>query len=54
MYDTKLTIDKIVTEIQGADTSRNISVYQDPKDQKWYVWSDTYKGLLADIKPPVK
>ena len=54
MYDTKLTIDKIVTEIQGADTSRNISVYQDPKDQKWYIWSDTYKGLLADIKPPVK
>lgn len=54
MYGTKLSIDKIVTEFKGADTSRSISVYQDPADNKWYVWSDTYKGLLADIKEPAK
>ena len=54
MYGTKLSIDKIVTEFAGADTSRNISVYHDPADNKWYVWSDTYKGLLADVKEPVK
>lgn len=54
MYGVDLTIDKLVTEFKGADSSRNISVYQDPADKKWYVWSDSYKGLLADIKTPVK
>ena len=54
MYVAALSIDRIVTEFKGAYTSRNISVYQDPTDRKWYVWSDTYKGLLADIKTPVK
>lgn len=54
MYGTKLSIEKIVIEFEGADSERSISVYQDPKDNKWYVWSDTYKALLADIKFPAK
>ena len=54
MYGTQLSIDKLVTEFKGADSSRNISVYQDPHDNKWYVFSDSYKGLLADIKAPVR
>lgn len=54
MYGVNLSIDKLVTEFKGADTSRSISVYQDPTDRKWYVWSDSYKGLLADIKEPVR
>ena len=54
IYGTELSIDKPVTEFKGADSSRNISVYQDPHDSKWYVFSDSYKGLLADIKAPVR
>ncbi|MBO7697991.1 MAG: hypothetical protein J6S38_03020 [Erysipelotrichaceae bacterium] len=54
IYDVELSVDRIVIEFEGADTSRNISVYQDPADRKWYVWSDTYKGLLADIREPEK
>lgn len=54
IYGTKLMVDKLVSEFKGADTSRNISVYQDPNDKKWYVFSDSYKGLLADIKAPVR
>ena len=54
IYGTELSIDKPVTEFKGADSSRNISVYQDPHDSKWYVFSDSYKSLLADIKAPVR
>ena len=54
MYGTELSIDKVVIEFEGADSERSISVYQDPTDNKWYVWSDSYKGLLTDIRFPAK
>ena len=54
IYGVNLSIDKLVIEFAGADTSRNISVYCDPSDGKWYVFSDTYKALLADIKAPIR
>ena len=54
IYGKELSIDKLVIEFKGADSSRNISVYQDPENRKWYVFSDSYKGLLADIKAPAR
>ena len=54
IYGTKLLIDKVVIEFQGADTERSISVYQDPTNSKWYIWSDSYKSMLADIRFPAK
>lgn len=54
MYGPTLYIEKIVTDFKGADSERSVSVYKDPKDNKWYIWSDTYKGLLVDIKTPIK
>ena len=51
MYGPTLAIERVVTRFQGADTERYMDLYEDPKDGKWYIWSDTYKGLLADIKP---
>lgn len=54
MYGPNIYVEKIVSDFKGADSERNVSVYKDPKDQKWYIWSDTYKGLLVDIKTPIK
>lgn len=49
---TELLVDKIVTDFKGADTERMISVYEDPKDGLWYIFSDSYGPLLADVKTP--
>lgn len=54
MYGPELYVEKIVSDFKGADSERSVSVYKDPKDNKWYIWSDTYKGLLVDIKTPMK
>lgn len=52
-YGRELEIERIVLDFEGADTERMVSVFCDPEDGNWYIWSDSYKGLLADIKPPV-
>lgn len=54
MYGPNIYVEKIVSDFKGADSERSVSVYKDQKDQKWYIWSDTYKGLLVDIKTPIK
>lgn len=54
MYGPTLYIEKIVSDFKGADSERSVSVYKDPKDQKWYIWPDSYKSLLVDIKPIIK
>lgn len=53
MYGPSLTIERVVTRFAGADTERYVDLYMDPADGNWYVWSDTYKSLLADIKAPM-
>ena len=52
IYDTELYVEEIVTGFAGAETERKVSVYEDPADGKWYVFSDSYGGLLADIIEP--
>lgn len=51
-YGEEIYVDRVVTDFEGADTERMISVYEDPKDRTWYIFSDTYGGLLADVKQP--
>lgn len=53
IYDTELYVEEIVTEFAGAETERKVSVYEDPADGKWYIFSDSYGSLLADIIEPV-
>ncbi len=52
IYGRPLSIEKVVAEFAGADTERQLSVYQDPTNGQWYIWSDSYGGFLADIKTP--
>lgn len=47
----KLNIEKVEFRFAGADSPRQISLYQD-SDDNWYIWSDSYYSLLADIKVP--
>lgn len=54
MYGSNIYVEKIVSDFKGADSERGVSVYKDPKDNKWYIWSDSYKSLLVDIKPIIK
>ena len=54
MYGPNIYVEKIVSDFKGADSERSVSVYKDPKDNKWYIWSDSYKSLLVDIKTPVE
>ena len=53
MYGPTLNIERVVTRFAGADTERYVDFYMDPKDGNWYIWSDTYKPVLADIKAPM-
>ena len=53
MYGATLNLERIVTRFKGADNPRYMDFYCDPKDNQWYAWSDSYKGLLVDIKPPM-
>ena len=53
MYGPTLNLERVVTNFKGADTARYMDLYMDPKDNQWYIWSDSYKGLLADIKNPL-
>lgn len=50
MYGPTLNLERIMTRFQGADNPRYMDFYVDPKDGWWYAWSDSYKGLLVDIK----
>lgn len=52
MYGVTLTIDKVMVKSAGADSVRSVSVYKDPEDDNWYIWSDTYGGLLTDVRSP--
>ncbi|MBQ3418795.1 MAG: hypothetical protein IJO27_03840 [Bacilli bacterium] len=54
MYGPNIYVEKIVSDFKGVDSERSVSVYKDPKDNKWYIWSDSYKSLLVDIKPIIK
>ena len=49
-YGEDIYVERIVTDFPGADTERTVSVYEDPQDGSWYIFSDTYGSLLADIK----
>ncbi|MBR5341436.1 MAG: hypothetical protein IK151_05875 [Erysipelotrichaceae bacterium] len=49
-YGKELKVDRIVSDFKGADSERSIQVYEDPTDGKWYIWSDSFGSLLADIK----
>ncbi len=51
MYGPTITIERLVTRFKGADNPRSLDLYMDPKDNSWYAWSDSYKGLMVDIKP---
>jgi len=48
IYGTKLNIEKLNFKVN--DSIRTVSFYQDPVDGVWYVWSDSYSSLLADIQ----
>ena len=50
MYGPTLNLERVVTRFKGADSARYMDLYMDPKDNNWYIWSDSYKGLLTDIK----
>ena len=52
LYSRELSIKRIAIDMEDGLSERYISVYQDPTDNKWYIWSDTYGRLLADIKEP--
>ena len=54
IYGRALSVEKVVIEFPGADTERSLSVYQDPADGQWYAFSDTYGGLLVDVKTPYR
>ena len=54
IYGRTLSVEKVVIEFPGADTERSLSVYQDPADGQWYAFSDSYGGLLVDIKTPMR
>ena len=54
IYGKQLSVEKVVIEFAGADTERQLSVYQDPQDHQWYIWSDSYGGFLADVKTPMR
>ncbi len=36
----------------GADSMRNITLRNKPSTGQWFVFSDSYRGLLADIRIP--
>ena len=38
----------------GADTPRNVKLRYKPSDDAWYVFSDSYYGLLAGIRIPTE
>ena len=52
MYGPKLDLERVIISFDGADSPRYVDFYVDPKDSQWYIWSDSYKGLLVDIKVP--
>lgn len=51
IYQTKIY--RIISRFEGADTERYISVYQDPFDHQWYIFGDSYKAFITDIKNPI-
>lgn len=53
MYGPTLNLERVMTKFQGADSPRYMDFYVDPKDNQWYAWSDSYKGLLVDMKAPM-
>lgn len=50
MTGKELLVEKIVSDFAGADTERSVSVYKDPTDGRWYLFSDSCRNLLGDIK----
>ena len=36
----------------GADSMRDINLRQKPSTGQWFIFSDSYRGLLADIRMP--
>jgi len=51
IYQT--TIYRVVSRFDGADSERCLSVYQDPFDHQWYIFSDSYKAFITDIRNPI-
>lgn len=50
--DYNTTIYSMVIRSAGADSERLLKVYQDPYDKEWYIFSDTWKGFVSDIREP--
>ena len=50
MLDGKQSV--IVALSGGADSMRNITLRNKPSTGQWFVFSDSYRGLLADIRIP--
>lgn len=53
IYGCQLLIDKVVLEFNGSQNQRTLSLYCDPQDDRWYIWSDSHGSLLADIIAPL-
>jgi len=51
IYQTKIY--RVVSRFEGADTERYLSLYQDPFDHQWYIFGDSYKAFISDIKNPI-
>lgn len=43
---------QVLVSLPGADSERYCLFYQDQRGD-WRVWSDNWKGLLADVKPVI-
>ena len=43
----------VIARFDGADTERLLKMYQDPYDLRWYIFSDTYKSFISDVKNPI-
>ncbi|ORX65031.1 hypothetical protein BCR32DRAFT_272871 [Anaeromyces robustus] len=49
-YESKIYT--VVVQSSGADNPRLLKVYQDPFDYEWYIFSDSWKSLILDIRKP--
>ena len=49
--DSEAGFQKLMLKSGGADSERSIML-RVAKDNKYYIWSDSFMGLLMDIKQP--
>lgn len=51
--DYQCMIYTVIARFDGADTERLLKMYQDPFDLRWYIFSDSYKSFISDVKNPI-